>query len=57
MDHEIGPQTTVVAGTLGYLAPKYISTSKASKESDVYSFGVVALEISTGTKAVEVMSD
>ncbi|WJX47486.1 hypothetical protein P8452_34166 [Trifolium repens] len=57
MDHEIGPQTTVVAGTLGYMAPEYISTGKASKESDVYSFGVVALEITTGRKAVEVMSD
>jgi len=57
MDHEIGPQTTVVAGTLGYLAPEYISTGKASKESDVYSFGVVALEITTGRKAVEVMKD
>jgi serine/threonine protein kinase len=57
MDHEIGPQTTVVAGTLGYFAPEYISTGKASKESDVYSFGVVALEISTARKAVEVMSD
>jgi serine/threonine protein kinase len=57
MDHEIGPQTTVVAGTLGYLTPEYISTDKASKESDVYSFGVVALEISTGRKVVEVMSD
>ncbi|MCI13596.1 lectin-domain containing receptor kinase A4.2 [Trifolium medium] len=57
MDHEIGPQTTVVAGTLGYLAPEYISTGKASKESDVYSFGVVALEITTGRKAVEVMRD
>jgi serine/threonine protein kinase len=57
MDHEIGPQTTVVAGTLGYMAPEYISTGKARKESDVYSFGVVALEITTGRKAVEVMSD
>ncbi|GAU32933.1 hypothetical protein TSUD_153500 [Trifolium subterraneum] len=57
MDHEIGPQTTVVAGTLGYLAPEYISTGKSSKESDVYSFGVVALEIALGRKAVEVMSD
>lgn len=53
MDHELGPQTTVPAGTLGYLAPECISTGKASKESDVFSFGVVALEISCGRKALE----
>ncbi|KAK6923868.1 Legume lectin domain [Dillenia turbinata] len=52
MDHELGPQTTGLAGTFGYLAPEYISTCKASKESDVYSFGVVALEIATGRKSV-----
>ncbi|KAJ8765635.1 hypothetical protein K2173_014757 [Erythroxylum novogranatense] len=53
MDHELGPQTTGLAGTLGYLAPEYISTGRASKESDVYSFGVVTLEIVTGRKAVD----
>ncbi|GLT69123.1 hypothetical protein SLA2020_412990 [Shorea laevis] len=47
MDHELGPQTTGLAGTLGYMAPEYISTCRASKESDVYSFGVVALELAT----------
>ncbi|KAJ9177469.1 hypothetical protein P3X46_012685 [Hevea brasiliensis] len=52
MDHELGPQTTGLAGILGYLAPEYISTGRASKESDIYSFGVVALEIATGKKAV-----
>ncbi|KAI6694988.1 hypothetical protein NL676_022698, partial [Syzygium grande] len=51
MDHEFGPHTTGLAGTLGYLAPEYVSTGQASKESDVYSFGVVALEIATGKKA------
>ncbi|KAI4317481.1 hypothetical protein L6164_025347 [Bauhinia variegata] len=55
MDHEIGPQTTGLAGTLGYLAPEYVSSGKASKESDVYSFGVVTLEISTGRKALNLM--
>lgn len=53
MDHELGPQTTGLVGTFGYLAPEYVSTGRASKESDVYSFGVVALEIATGRKAVD----
>jgi hypothetical protein len=51
MDHELGPQTTGLAGTLGYMAPEYMSTGRASKESDVYSFGVVALEIATGRRS------
>ncbi|KAK4844563.1 hypothetical protein QYF36_021704 [Acer negundo] len=46
-------ETTGLAGTLGYLAPEYIRTGRASKESDVYSFGVVALEIATGKKSVD----
>ncbi|KDP41155.1 hypothetical protein JCGZ_03649 [Jatropha curcas] len=53
MDHELGPQTTAIAGTLGYLAPEYISIGRASKDSDVYSFGVVALEIASGRKAID----
>ncbi|KAJ0096559.1 hypothetical protein Patl1_28375 [Pistacia atlantica] len=57
MDHELGPQTTGLAGTLGYLAPEYISTGRASKESDVYSFGVVALEITTGRKSTDPMKE
>ncbi|XP_075659924.1 L-type lectin-domain containing receptor kinase IX.1-like [Castanea sativa] len=53
VDHELGLQTTVLAGTVGYLAPECFSTGTASKESDVYSFGVVCLEIACGRKPVD----
>ncbi|KAJ0966221.1 hypothetical protein J5N97_027359 [Dioscorea zingiberensis] len=48
-----GSQTTILAGTMGYLAPECVITGKASKESDVYGFGVVALELSSGRRPVE----
>ncbi|CAJ1940311.1 unnamed protein product [Sphenostylis stenocarpa] len=57
VDHELGSQTTVLAGTMGYLAPECVTTGKSSKESDVYSFGVVALEITCGRKPVEVKEE
>ncbi|KAJ0773538.1 putative protein kinase RLK-Pelle-L-LEC family [Helianthus annuus] len=53
VDHEKGSQTTMLAGTLGYMAPECVITGKASKESDVFSFGVVALEITCGRKPIE----
>ncbi|KAJ1406987.1 Serine/threonine-protein kinase, active site [Sesbania bispinosa] len=57
VDHELGSQTTVLAGTMGYLAPECVTTGKSSKESDVYSFGVVALEITCGRRPVEVKQE
>ncbi|KAK9097015.1 hypothetical protein Sjap_022512 [Stephania japonica] len=53
VDHEMVAKTTMLAGTMGYLAPECFASSKARKESDVYSFGVVALEIACGRRAVE----
>ncbi|XP_039139470.1 L-type lectin-domain containing receptor kinase IX.1-like [Dioscorea cayenensis subsp. rotundata] len=57
IDHDSDLQTTIVAGTRGYMAPEYINTGKASKESDVYSFGIVALEISCGRRPVDLREE
>ncbi|GLT46158.1 hypothetical protein SLA2020_199350 [Shorea laevis] len=53
VDHEKGSQTTLLAGTIGYMAPECHTTGKASRESDVYSFGVVALEIACGRRSID----
>nr|KYP36960.1 Lectin-domain containing receptor kinase A4.3 [Cajanus cajan] len=53
VDHEKGSQTTLIAGTRGYIAPEYVITGKSYKESDIYSFGVVLLEVASGRKAID----
>ncbi|KAF3792076.1 Proline-rich receptor-like protein kinase [Nymphaea thermarum] len=50
-NHGLATKTTVVAGTMGYLAPECVIAAKVSTQSDVYSFGVVLLEIATGRMA------
>ncbi|XP_015082397.2 L-type lectin-domain containing receptor kinase IX.1-like [Solanum pennellii] len=54
IDHDKGSQTTMLAGTVGYMAPECIMNGKASKESDVYSFGIVALEIASGRRSINI---
>ncbi|KAF7843037.1 L-type lectin-domain containing receptor kinase IX.1-like [Senna tora] len=57
VEHDKGSsETTVIAGTKGYMAPECATISKATKESDVYSFGVVALELACGRKPIVVMA-
>ncbi len=48
IDHDKLPHTSLLAGTLGYLAPELPHTCKATKNTDVYSFGILSLEIACG---------
>ncbi|OAY67608.1 putative LRR receptor-like serine/threonine-protein kinase, partial [Ananas comosus] len=45
--------STVVAGTVGYVAPEYGHTWQATTRGDVYSYGVLAMELATGRRAVD----
>ncbi|VVB12833.1 unnamed protein product [Arabis nemorensis] len=53
--HERGSQThtTVVVGTIGYMAPELTRNGNASSASDVFAFGVLLLEIVSGRKPTD----
>ncbi|CAM8904247.1 unnamed protein product [Rhodiola kirilowii] len=53
VDHQKISETTVLAGTQGYIDPENVLTGKTTKQSDVYSFGVLALEIACGRKPID----
>jgi serine/threonine protein kinase len=57
IDHKKLDKTTLMAGTLGYMAPEMPYTGKATKESDVYSFGVLVLEVVCGRRALDIHAD
>ncbi|KAG7964860.1 hypothetical protein I3843_09G192200 [Carya illinoinensis] len=52
-DHGTDPQTTHVAGTLGYLAPKHTRSGKATTSTYVFAFGAFLLEVACGRRPIE----
>ncbi|KAH6801745.1 BRI1-associated receptor kinase [Perilla frutescens var. frutescens] len=42
-----------VNGTVGHIAPEYLSTGKCSEKTDVYGYGVFLLELVTGQRAFD----
>ncbi|XP_057969058.1 probable LRR receptor-like serine/threonine-protein kinase At2g23950 [Malania oleifera] len=53
LDHGESHVTTAVRGTLGHIAPEYLSTGQSSEKTDVFGFGILLLELITGMSALE----
>ncbi|THG01682.1 hypothetical protein TEA_004410 [Camellia sinensis var. sinensis] len=52
-DHGTDPQTSHVAGTLGYIALELACTGKANTSTDLFAFGTFMLEVVCGRRPVE----
>ncbi|MCE2055408.1 L-type lectin-domain containing receptor kinase VIII.1 [Datura stramonium] len=53
VEHDKSPDATVAAGTMGYLAPEYLLTGRATEKTDVFSYGAVVLEVASGRRPIE----
>jgi serine/threonine protein kinase len=53
LDHQDSHVTTAVRGTVGHIAPEYLSTGQSSEKTDVFGFGILLLELITGQTSVE----
>ncbi|KAJ0436160.1 putative protein kinase RLK-Pelle-LRR-II family [Helianthus annuus] len=53
LDHRDSHVTTAVRGTVGHIAPEYLSTGQSSDKTDVFGFGILLLELITGQKALD----
>ncbi|KAG2406796.1 LRR receptor [Vigna angularis] len=45
--------TTQVRGTMGHIAPEYLSTGKSSERTDIFGYGIMLLELVTGQRAID----
>lgn len=56
LDRRESHVTTAVRGTIGHIAPEYLSTGQSSEKTDVFGFGILLLELITGLKALDAVN-
>lgn len=53
VDYKDADVNTAVSGTIGHIAPEYLSKGKASEKTDVFGYGITLLELITGERAFD----
>ncbi|KAL0903523.1 hypothetical protein M5K25_027910 [Dendrobium thyrsiflorum] len=53
LDHSDSHVTTAVRGTVGHIAPEYLSTGQSSDKTDVFGFGILLLDLISGRRSLD----